>query len=85
MILVAFFRVMPGVTLLRITTTRGIVFSQSLCKMTFQGRSGLALLRVRVPSALLICVVVICGEPFCHRPVPRTPLYLFPLARKLTP
>src|SRR5215208_3943089 len=59
MILVAFLRLMPGMTFLRITTTRGIEFSQSLCKMTLQGRSGLALLPVRVPAALLICVAVI--------------------------
>src|SRR5215211_4255620 len=67
MILVAFLRVMPGMTFLRITTTSGIECSQSLCKMTFQGRSGLALLLVLVPSALLICVAVISWEPFCHR------------------
>src|SRR5215208_2968809 len=67
MILVAFLRVMPGMTFLRITTTSGIECSQSLCKMTFQGRSGLALLPVWVPSALLICVAVISWEPFCHR------------------
>src|SRR5215203_1137296 len=66
MILVAFLTVMPGMTFLRITTTCGIEFSESLCKMTFQGRSGLALLPVRAPCALLICVAVICGEPFCH-------------------
>src|SRR5215217_9666414 len=70
MILVAFFRVMPGTTFLRITTTRGMEFSQSLCKMTFQGRSGLLLLAVWVPCALSVCVVVIYCEPFCHRPVP---------------
>jgi hypothetical protein len=58
MILVAFFRVMPGMTFLRITTTRGIELSQSLCKMTLQGRSVLALLADRVLSALLVPVAV---------------------------
>src|SRR5215210_332102 len=66
MILVAFLRVMPGMTFLRITTTCGIEFSQSLYKMTFQGRSGLTLLPVWVPSALLISVAVISWEPFCR-------------------
>src|SRR5919199_938041 len=61
MILVAFLRVMPGITFLRTTTTLGIVFSQSLCKITFQGRSGLASLPVRVLSALLIFVALILG------------------------
>lgn len=56
MILVAFLRVMPGMTLLRIITTRGIEFNQSLCKMTFQGKSGLILTAVRVPSVLLTFV-----------------------------
>src|SRR5215208_3018970 len=86
MILVAFLRVMPGMTFLRITTTRGIEFSQSLCKMTFQGRSGLALLRVRVTSALLIRVVltvVNLSVTTLSLALPRT-IDLFPLARKLT-
>src|SRR5215218_9057676 len=87
MILVAFLRVMPGMTFLRITTTSGIEFSQSLYKMTFQGRSGLALLPVWVPSALLICVALICWEPFCHRLaflVHSNIAHYFQLARKLT-
>src|SRR5215203_5812403 len=75
MILVAFLRVMPGMTFLRITTTRGIEFSQSLCKMTFQGRSDLALLAVRVACALLMCVAVICWEPFCYYLVSCTSSY----------
>src|SRR5215210_5332467 len=87
MILVAFLRVIPGMTFLRITTTSGIECSQSLYKMTFQGRSGLALPPVWVPSALLICVAVISWEPFCHRLaylVHPHSAYYFQLTRKLT-
>jgi hypothetical protein len=86
MIFVAFLRVMSGMIFLRITTTRGIEFSQSLCKMTFQGRSGLALLAVWVRCVLLICVALICWETFCQRLVPCASSYrlCFQLARKLT-
>src|SRR5215212_11184238 len=85
MILVAFLRVMPGMTFLRITTTCGIECSQSLYKMTFQGRSGLAFLRVWVPSALLICVALISWEPF-RRLVPCASSHrlFIQLGRKLT-
>src|SRR3712207_6321654 len=70
MILVAFLRVIPGMTFWRIITTRGMEFSQSLCRMTFHGRSGLTLNRVWVPSALLIIVEAI-QEALCHHLVPR--------------
>ena len=59
MILVALLIVMPGTTVTRTQTTLGIEFSQSLCRITFQGGSGLASLPVRFPSLFSIFVAVI--------------------------
>ena len=75
MIAVALLRPMPGMAFLRTPITLGIEFSQSLCKMTFQGRSGLVLLSVRVVSALSSCVAAIRLEPFCLRLVPSATAY----------
>ncbi len=51
MILVTFLIFISGITLTRITTTRGIELFQSLCRITLQGGSVRAFLSVRVPSA----------------------------------
>src|SRR5215207_5498359 len=60
---------MPGITLFKITTTRGIELSQSLCRMTFHGSSGLALFRVRLRLSFLLFVAAIVGGILAPIPV----------------
>jgi hypothetical protein len=62
---------MPGMTFFRTITTRGIEFSQSLCRMTFQGSSGLALLPVWLCLSFLIFVAAIVEDILASRPARR--------------
>src|SRR4028118_125016 len=65
MILVAFLRVIPGTTLLRTSTTRGIELFQSLWKITFHGGSGSGSRLVGARFSLL-CFVADMWRAFCH-------------------
>src|SRR5215203_6243690 len=62
---------MPGITLFKITTTRGIELSQSLCRMTFHGSSGLTLFRVRLRLSFLLFVATMIGGILVLIPVKR--------------